>query len=260
MESVESMMKQTIMPEQFVLVQDGPLGEELISIIDEYTKKFPDIFTNVISEHNIGLGAALTLGLKHCRNELIARMDTDDISLSNRCELQLKAFETEPELDILGTFSSDFEGDINNIISSRVVPIEQKDIYERAKRRSPFNHVTVMFKKTSVMKFGGYANLRRSQDADLFGKMLYGGCKARNIDKVLVMVRLSPDRMKRRKSWSHAKNIIGIRKNFWKMGYASFLDFSIVFCAQIFMCLMPLWAQNIIYTKFLRKKNIKTIH
>jgi len=251
--SIESMLNQTIPPEEFVIVEDGPLTDGLRAVIEEYRSRYPEIFTIVPSKKNNSLGAALTLGLKHTRNELVARMDSDDISLPERCETELRLFEEFPELDIVGAYDRDFLGGPENLLGMRVVPLTQEASYKRGKTRSPFNHVTVMFRKSTVMKFGGYADIPRCEDADLFGRMMFGGCRAKNIEQVLVYVRVSPERMRRRKSWQHVKNIISVRRKFWKMGYASFFDFLIFLIAQLVVFASPIWLQNIIYSKFLRK-------
>ena len=251
--SIDSMLNQTVKPSEIVLVKDGPLTEELDSVIEKYNTNNPGIFTIIVSPQNIGLGAALHLGTDHCHNELVARMDSDDISLPTRCEKQLEVFRQNPELDIVGTMSSDFIDNETNIISTRIVPTEQQDIYEFAKRRSPFNHISVMFKKSSVQKCGGYSDLRRNQDADLFGKMMFSGCKACNINEVLVLARMTETRKVRRKQWANVKGNIDIVRNFWKMGYASFIDYLIVSIAQIILFVCPVRLQQLIYKTFLRK-------
>ena len=251
--SLDSMLAQTVRPSEIVLVEDGPLTKELEDTIEQYKNDYPDILNVVVSEKNIGLGAALHLGTDHCSNELIARMDSDDISLATRCEKQLAEFAKNPELDIVGTMCSDFVENPENVISTRIVPTEQKAIYEFAKRRSPFNHISVMFKKSAVQKCGGYSDLRRNQDADLFGKMMFAGCKAYNINEVLVLARMTETRKVRRKQWSNVKGNIDIVHNFWKMGYASFKDYAVVSIAQIMLFLCPVRMQQFVYKKFLRK-------
>ena len=144
--SIESMLNQTIEPDEIVLVEDGPLTDELYRVVDEYKDKLHI----VINEKNLGLGLALNEGLKVCRNELVARMDTDDISKKDRCEKQLKRFEEKPELAIVGTFIDEFVGDKTNVVSQRKVPTESDKIYQFAKRRSAFNHPTVMYRKGRI--------------------------------------------------------------------------------------------------------------
>ena len=196
---------------------------------------------------------ALNYGLEHCRNELIVRMDTDDISKSNRCEKQVKAFERHPNYSIIGSAVDEFCDSIDHITSRRVVPSQPKEIYEFAKRRSAFNHPSVMYRKSKVLEFGGYSNLRRNQDVDLFGRMLFGGCKAANFKESLLWFRSDDNLAKRRKSWENTWSYIDTIRRFWKMGYSSFFDFLMIAIAQTGMYLMPVTLQHWLYKKFLRK-------
>lgn len=246
--AIESMINQTIKPDEIVLVEDGPLNDELYRVIEEYK----DSLHIVINEKNLGLGLALNEGLKVCKNELVARMDTDDISKPYRCEMQLKRFENNPSLSIVGSSIDEFVGDINNIISQRKVPTESDEIYEFAKKRSAFNHPTVMYKKSAVLAEGGYSDLKRNQDVDLFGRMLYAGYKAENIKESLLWFRSSDELALRRKSWENTWSYISTIKKFWKMGYSSFGDYITILLAQTGMYLMPINIQNWIYKKFLR--------
>jgi glycosyltransferase involved in cell wall biosynthesis len=252
-QSIDSMLQQTVMPDEIVIVKDGPLTDELEKILYEYQTKYPDLFHIVTSEKNIGLGMALNLGLKNCRNELVARMDTDDISLPQRCEKQLEMFERDPELSIVGTWMDEFYDNPNEIISTRIVPTTHDEIYKFGKRRSPFNHPTVMYKKSKVLECGGYSDLRRNQDVDLFGRMLFVGCKAVNIGESLLLFRLNKDLLKRRRSWENTKSYIATIRRLWKLGYSSFDDYVIVGIGQMVMFLCPLKVQSWLYKKFLRK-------
>ena len=251
--ALDSMINQTLKPDEIVLVEDGSLTPDLYAVIEEYTGKYPDLFTIVKNETNLGLGLALNEGLKVCRNELVARMDTDDISKPTRCEKQVKRFEQKPDLSIVGAHIDEFSGDKSNVISQRRVPTTSTAIYDFAKRRSAFNHPAVMYKKSAVLKNGGYSNLRRNQDVDLFGRMLFSGCKAENIDEALLWFRSSDELSKRRKSWENTWSYIATIKKFWQMGYSSFLDLAIVFVGQVGIYLMPVAVQSWIYKTFLRK-------
>ena len=251
--AIDSMINQTVKPDEIIIVKDGPLTDELNNIVDLYKKSNKKLFTIVPLETNHGLGLALNEGLKVSRNELVARMDTDDISKPNRCEEQLKIFEKDDELVICGTNIDEFNGEIDNITGHRVVPETNKDIYIFAKRRSAFNHPTVMYKKSKVLENNGYSDLRRNQDVDLFGRMIFAGCKAYNIQNSLLWFRSDDELAKRRKSWENSKSYIGTIKKFWKMGYSSFIDYIFVLIAQTGMFLMPVKLQHLIYKKFLRK-------
>ncbi len=251
--AIDSMLSQTVAPDEIVIVEDGPLTEELHLVIKEYVTKYPELFQIVVNEKNLGLGLALNNGLKACRNELVARMDTDDISKPERCEKQLKVFEKNPELSIVGAWVDEFCSTPDEVVSVRAVPVKHEEIYGFAKKRSAFNHPVVMYRKSKVLEHQGYSDLRRNQDVDLFGRMLYGGCKAQNIGESLLYFRSNDDLAKRRKSWENTKSYIDTIKRFWKMGYASMADYIVVTVAQTGMFLMPVKVQHWVYKKFLRK-------
>lgn len=246
--ALDSMLNQTVKPDEIVLVEDGPLTDELYAVVEEYKSHL----TVVVNERNLGLGLALNNGLKVCRNELVARMDTDDISKLDRCEKQLKRFEEKPELSIVGSYIDEFVGDPSNVISQRKVPLTSEAIYNFAKRRSAFNHPAVMYRKSSVLAEGGYNDLKRNQDVDLFGRMLFAGYKAENIGEALLWFRSSDELVARRKSWQNTKSYIGTIMKFWKMGYSSFSDYMKVVIAQTGMFLLPASMQNWVYKTFLR--------
>ncbi len=252
--AIESMLNQTVMPDELVLVEDGPLNDGLYAVVSEYTEKYPELFKIVVNEKNIGLGLALNEGLKVCKNELVARMDTDDISKPERCEKQLRVFEAKPELSIVGSFVDEFYSTPEKVVSVRAVPEKHEDIYNFAKKRSAFNHPTVMYRKSKVLENGGYSDLRRNQDVDLFGRMLFAGCKAENIGESLLFFRSNDDLAKRRKSWENTKSYIDTIKRFRKMGYAGFGDYFLVAVAQTGMFLMPVKVQHLIYKRFLRRQ------
>lgn len=251
--AVDSVLSQTVIPDEIVIVKDGPLTDELEDVLQKYTNAHPTIFNIVSSEKNLGLGLALNLGLQNCKNELVARMDTDDIAKPDRCEKQLKMYKSMPNLSLLGSSVDEFYSDPALVISRRVVPTEHKAIYEYAKKRSAFNHPTVMFKKSKVLEVGGYGDLRRNQDVDLFGRMLFSGGIAGNIEESLLWFRSNDDLAKRRKSWENTKSYIDTIKKFWKMGYSSFGDYLMIAIAQTGMFLMPVKLQHWVYKKFLRK-------
>lgn len=251
--AIDSMINQTVKPEEIIIVEDGPLNDELYSIVNDYKDKYPELFTIVVNEKNIGLGLALNEGLKVARNEFVARMDTDDISKPERCEKQLKVFEENSNLSIVGAWVDEFYKTPDEIASTRAVPETSDEIYQFAKKRSAFNHPVVMYRKSKVLENNGYSDLRRNQDVDLFGRMLFNGCKAYNVQEALLWFRSNEDLAKRRKSWENTKSYISTIKKFWKMGYSSFGNYLTVAIAQTVVFLMPAKLQNWVYKKFLRK-------
>lgn len=250
--AINSMINQTVKPSQIVIVKDGLLTSELDIVVEEFDKKYPNLFNMVLNETNLGLGLALNNGLKACSYEFVARMDTDDISKPDRCEKQLKCFEEDPGLSIVGAWVDEFYNEPNVVHCTRKVPVENKQIYDFAKRRSAFNHPVVMYRKSQVLVNHGYSNLRRNQDVDLFGRMLFHGCKAHNLPESLLWFRSNDALKKRRKSWENTISYIAVIKKFWKMGYSSFWDYAIVTCAQSLMFLCPTSLQQLLYKKFLR--------
>ena len=255
--AIDSMVNQTVKPEQIIIVEDGPLNDSLDMVVEKYVESDPGLFTIIKKEQNLGLGLALNDGLLAARNELVARMDTDDISVLNRCERQLKVFESDNGLSIVGSWVDEFCETIDNVVSTRIVPENNRDIYEFSKKRSAFNHPVVMYKKSSVLEAGGYSDLRRNQDIDLFGRMLFKGYKAYNIQESLLYFRTNLGLAKRRKSWENTKSYIKTIKRFWKIGYSSFSDYITVLFCQMVLFLMPARLQSWFYKRFLRSKNVR---
>lgn len=253
-EAINSMINQTVKPDEIVVVFDGPLNDELYSTMNKFVDKYPKLFHIVENKKNLGLGVSLNKGLKECKNNLVARMDTDDISKSDRCEKQLKKFDENPELTIVGAHIDEFIGIKDYVVSSRKVPLLPDEIYEYAKRRSAFNHPVVMYKRDDILKEKGYSDLRRNQDVELFGRLMFKGYKAENLDESLLWFRVNDDLTKRRKSWENTKSYINTIKKFWKMGYSNFFDYLIVKIAQTVLFCIPYHLQNKFYNCFLRKK------
>lgn len=255
--SIDSMLAQTYPCDQFVLVKDGPVPEELERIITRYEAENPQLFTVVALPRNMGLGRALDIGLEHCRNELVARMDSDDISLPERCRIQVECFEKDPGLDIVGTYINEFFDDPQNIQSSRIVPEKHEDIVAFARRRSPFNHPTVMYKKNAVVRCGGYGTTQRKEDLCLFPAMVNSGCKAMNIPQALLLYRSNADNLKRRKNWINCKEYIQVIYGNYKKGYSGLFDLAYVVAAQLTFFVLPTGAAKALSNKVLRKSPVK---
>ena len=196
--AIDSILNQTIKPDEIIIVKDGLLTSELDDVLNEYQSDHPRIFNIVGYEKNRGLGLALNFGLEHCKNELVARMDTDDIAKPDRCEKQLKMFETNPSLEIVGGDIAEFIDIPTNIVAYRKVPTTDAAIKEYMKTRCPFNHMTVMYKKASVFKSGDYKDLFWNEDYYLWIRMWEHNCVMGNTGDVLVDVRTGIDMYKRR--------------------------------------------------------------
>ena len=252
--SIKSMLEQSYLCSQFVIVKDGILNPSLDEVIDHYSLNNKNLFTIIQLKENKGLGSALDIGLTYCKYEIVARMDADDISLPTRCEEELECFVKNSNLSIVGSYINEFYNNPDNVIASRHVPLEHDEIVKFARRRSPFNHPTVMFKKTAVQESGGYGSSRRKEDLKLFPAMVNRGFEAMNIPKVLLLYRTNADNAKRRKTWTNCKEYISVIYSNYRDGYSTFFDFLYVLVAQIIIYLIPLRLFKYITKIFLRKK------
>lgn len=252
--SIKSMVEQTIKPEQIVIVEDGELTEELYNVVEKYRKRYPEMFTVVSYKVNKGLGKALDIGLKNCRNDLVARMDSDDISVKDRCERELMLFENDKDLSIVSGNVAEFVDEVDNIISIRNVPEYQEKIKKRMRTRSAFNHPAVMYRKSEVERCGGYGKLKRKQDHDLFSRMMNRGCKAYNIQDIILYFRADENNLKRRKSWVNCKSYIIAQWNIFKRHECNCWELLYVICAQLFFRIAPTRTIAFVTRKFLRRE------
>lgn len=253
--SIRSMLHQTLAPEQFVIVWDGPVDKSIKAIAAAYDTENPGLFTFVQLKKNMGLAYALNAGINACRNDLVARMDSDDYSLPDRCEAQVKIFCEDSKLKLLGGSTQHFRNTPENLTEAYGRhPVNEKAIKECIRKNSAFSHPTVMFRKKAVIESGYYdEKLRRSQDHDLFSRMIYLGYKCINIDKVLVLFRADEDCMLRNKNPESCKARVVIQKRLYKRGQCSFLDYVYIRFMVFIMQIMPSFLYVKIYA-FLKEK------
>lgn len=255
-ESLDSMFTQTLKPQEIVLVCDGPLTDGLDSVIREREQQYGDMLHVVRLEKNGGLGKALGEGIKHCRNELIARMDSDDKSMPERCEAQVNYMLEHPETAVLGGYIEEFDDD--NSTSSqflRKVPEEHKDIIKFSKRRNPFNHMTVMFRKSAVLSVGGYLDFLYLEDYYLWIRMFLAGYQGHNLKKVLVRARTGKGMIKRRSGMAYAESQKRLFKYMLDQGYITKSNYITSMTERRFMALAPSWLRESAYKIVLRRKN-----
>lgn len=247
-QAIESMISQSVRTDNFVLVCDGPLTPELDAVIEHYKK---DLYV-VRLPQNGGLGKALNEGMKHCKNELIARMDSDDISRPDRCEKQLAIFASK-DVDIVSAALEEFSETPDKVEAMRVPPETHEEILQFAKSRNPFNHPCVMYKKSAVLAAGGYQDFYLLEDYYLWIRMLLNGCKGYNIQEPLLWMRAGSDMYKRRAGWKYAKAQQKLFKYMYKQGF-------ITKAGQIKSCAVrtcsacaPNWLREIMFKRILRK-------
>lgn len=252
--AIQSMLDQTAVTDDFVIVCDGPLTQALDAVLDGFQSRYPGLFQIVRLPENVGVGLAAKAGLAVCRNDLIAKMDSDDISVPDRCRRQLARFAADPELTLLGGVIEEFDNRTGDVISIRSAPVDHAGICRYARRRSPINNVTAMYRKSAAQAVGGYRDLRRGEDYDLYLRMLIAGYRAENLPETLVKVRVDADSHRRRASWSVLKCCAGIWWQAWRAGFSALPDLLICLAGQTFLIICPGCVQQLIYKKFLRKE------
>ena len=216
--------EQTVKPDEIILVEDGPLTEELYAVVNRWEEKLCGAFRTIPLEKNVGLGDALNIGLQECQSEIVARMDTDDIANPQRFEKQLKIFE-DNKMDMCSSWVSEFDDDENKIISHRKLPEIHDAIVEFAKKRNPFNHPAVMYKKSAVELVGGYQKMMWFEDYYLWVRMIMNGSKLCNIQEALVKMRAGYGQLERRSGWRYALNELLFQRELLRMGFINGREF-----------------------------------
>lgn len=253
-ESIESMLDQTVPTNNFVLICDGELTRELNEVIRYYEQHFKCIFSVKRLKTNHGLARALDYGLRFCVNELVARMDSDDVSVKNRCEMQLNIFNTNSDVGIVGGAIVEFENNISNVFCKRILPKDNKQILAFAKFRSPFNHPSVMFKKSSVILAGGYREFYFLEDYYLWIRMFNVGIAGYNTQEVLVYMRSGDDMYRRRAGVKYAINQVRLASYMRSINYITNFEFICNCVSKVLLAIMPNCIRKVIYLNFLRKE------
>lgn len=251
-ESIESMLSQTVVPKDFVIVCDGPLTEELDQVISCYEQQYGELFQIVRLPQNVGLGRALNEGMKHCRFEYVARMDSDDISLPDRMEKQLAVFR-DRQVDIVGGTLIEFNEQYPEGLHKRQLPREHDEILKFARRRNPFNHPCVTYKKTSVMNAGGYQHFDGFEDYYLWVRMLTAGMKGYNLPDTILKMRAS-GMYQRRGGLYYTKLIVKFRLYLLTSRFCSLGDFLYTVVGHVGVSILPIGLREKFYNLVLRKK------
>lgn len=249
--SIESMLNQTVKPGEFVLVCDGLLTEDLDEVIEKYRAENGELMKIIRLERNGGLGRALNKGLEYCSYELVARMDSDDISRPDRCERQLKCFKAM-NMDIVSGTVEEFEADIRKVTSRKLLPEDNDEIIKYSRCRNPFNHPCVMFRKSSVEAVHGYENYPYFEDYHLWVKLLRNGAIGYNIPEPLLYMRVGSGMYERRGGLYYTKCLVKFRLYLRKIHYISGWNFFMYTSARAVVSLIPSCLRKWIYLKLLR--------
>ena len=254
--ALDSMLvHQSVNPNEIVLVQDGPVSDEIEKLLLEYKDKYGETITLVKLQENKGLGNALMLGVKNAKYDIIARMDSDDICMPYRFEKQLAYLEAHPECDIVGGQMTEFIDAPDNIVGKREVPLTNEEIYDYMKSRCALNHVTVMFRKESILEAGNYQDWFWNEDYYLWVRLMIAGCEFANLPDTLVNVRSGADQYARRGGKKYFDSEIGVKKLMLKEGMISHTQFAVNYIERfIVQMILPKSIRGWVYRTFARKK------
>ncbi len=238
---------QTLKPSEIVLVQDGLLTQELCALIKKWQHRLGDVFKIIELEKNLGLGVALNIGLASCRHDLVARMDTDDIAHPDRFKIQIEYMIEELDCDILGSSVTEFDDNPDFVISSRVVPLTHDDIVLYAQKKNPFNHPSVIYRKSAVFDAGGYKKFHGFEDYYLWVRMIRNGCRCANISMALVSMRVGYSMLARRGGIAYVINEIRLQRKFLDFGFITLFRLIKNLLIRIPVRLLPNILRGIVY-------------
>jgi glycosyltransferase involved in cell wall biosynthesis len=246
---LESLSIQTLFPSEVVIVKDGCLTPELENVLELWSTKLP---LKIIGyEFTQGLAYALNFGLRACSYELVARMDTDDISLPRRFEQQIQYLEQNPDIAVVSGYISEFREQPGDMVSIRKVPVDNADIRSRLKVRNAFNHMAVVLRKSAVFAVGGYQNVDYFEDYDLWIRLAQTNQQFANLPAIVVYVRIGNNMLDRRRGFGYAKKEFAFIALQRKRGFISKGVFVLLLC-RLPLRLLPLPVFAGVY-KLLRK-------
>ena len=249
---LQSIASQTLAPDQVVIVLDGPVVAEIDSLIQSFSDRLP--IQTLVFEQNQGLGKALGAGLKMCKHDLVARVDTDDISLAQRFEMQVEFLRRNNEVAVLGTAMREiycFKG--KKIIRNRRGARDRFDLAKTARVRNPLNHPTVMFRKTVVDSVGGYVDCPFFEDYYLWAKLLLANHQISNLSEVLVETEIDEDYFIRRGGWDYLRAERQFLNRLRKLRFLKTHQIIVWIMVRVPLRIVPTNFREFIYMSMLRK-------
>jgi len=235
---------QTVRPDQVVIVRDGPVRAELGQCLDELQVNSLIPVTFVALEVNGGLGPALDRGLAASWFDVVARMDADDVAVPHRFEVELPLIENA---DIAGSGLLEFVADTNDIVGQRVPPLDHDKITRYARIHDPFNHPTVIYRRSAVLAAGGYGDIPLMEDYSLFARMLANGARAVNVAEPLVFYRVGAQAFKRRGGLRLLRSELRLQREFRQARFTSAGEYLRNVAIRGGYRLVPWWCRRAVY-------------
>ncbi len=250
-QSLGSLAAQSLQADEIVLVEDGPLGTELADEIAKFARVLHIVSVRLPAQ--AGLGTALRKGLDVCSGTFVARMDADDICSAGRFARQLDFLECNPEVDVAGSAIAEFRDDPQRAESIRSLPETSRDLDRFARYRNPLNHMTVMFRRQSVLDAGSYLSCEGFEDYHLWVRMLGRGCRLHNLPDVLVYVRCGNGMQRRRGGFSYLLRELAFQRFLYSAGLASLPGCARNILLRAPVRMAPVFIRSFCYTRFLRE-------
>lgn len=226
--ALKSMLQQTIKPNEIVLIKDHPISDDMQRLLQGISEK-TNIEINVYENYDLngrGLSSVLAYGVLKCKNSLVARMDSDDISYKDRCEAELHEFANNHNLSLLGGWADEFIIDPTKIETVHIVPSDIIGIKRRMKYTNPFNHPTVMFRREVVINCGNYnANVRKNEDYELWYRIISKGYICKNLSRSLLLFRRGNSFICRRKNKEQHDGKLAIKRQMYKDGFMNLREY-----------------------------------
>lgn len=251
--AIDSLLKQTLCPSQIVIVEDGPLSDELYKEIKIYEDKYGELFTVVKLKENVGLGAALNYGLAHVKYELVARMDTDDICYSDRFEKQIEFLIQNPDISVVGGSVQEFQSEPNDLGTFRILPSENSELISFSQFRTPLNHPTVIFRKSHILEIGSYKTMLYFEDFYLWVRLIMRGYKIHNLKDPVLHFRIGNDMIGRRSGIQYVKKEFKFLNEAYKIGFLKTSNYILSLIFKLPFRLLPKRFIVFIYKKLVRK-------
>lgn len=243
---------QTRPPDDVVLVQDGPVPEALATTISGLIHESPAPTTLLALAANVGLGPALDQGMAACAHDIVARMDADDIALPHRFAVQVPL--VEGGVDLVGSSLLEFGATPDEIVGKRVPPIDPAEIVRYSRFHQPFNHPTVVYRRSVVQAAGGYRHLALMEDYLLFAKMIGQGARVANIAEPLVLYRVGAGAYARRGGLDMAKSELRLQRQLFELGFTTRAQFARNVAVRGTYRLVPETVRRAAYRRIIARK------
>ena len=249
---LQSLLDQTLVSSQIVLVQDGPIKKDVQQCINSYRKSLP--IHEFLCPKNRGLGPALRDGLLQCTCDIVARADSDDWSTPVRFSTQTNFLKNNPSISVVGGWMKEYYQDSGTPTGVlRKTPTNSTAAARIATRRNPLNHPTVMFRKSDVLNSGNYESCLLFEDYLLWAKMLQLRYKITSIPQVLVETEIDSTYFSRRGGIKYLKNELNLLVRLREIGFLSIFESGIFLLCRLPLRLLPISTRRLIYRIFLRE-------